>query len=213
MFLLPILIPTCNSSSPAFLMMFSAYRLNKQGERKTYRTDSRTLPELYSPLHKVNICASLGAGSHICLRWSEPCQGFGLPTLGSSQESGLFLSLLHFSGLLNRRIKVGCNFRCTLCVERCVSKRWGEEGRMYGLCHSQSTMLSCRSLPERESFILSPRNGGSFLTRHARFCSWLKDKRYKCAISQHRLLRIALWTGSWAFVFVLLHLLNEVTFH
>ena len=30
-FLLPILIPVCNSSSPAFLMMCSAYRLNKLG--------------------------------------------------------------------------------------------------------------------------------------------------------------------------------------
>ena len=30
MFLLPILIPACNSSSLAFLMMCSAYRLNKQ---------------------------------------------------------------------------------------------------------------------------------------------------------------------------------------
>ena len=31
-FLLEILIPACDSSSPAFLMMFSAYKLNKQGD-------------------------------------------------------------------------------------------------------------------------------------------------------------------------------------
>ena len=31
MFCLPILIPACNSSSPAFLMMLSAYRLNEHG--------------------------------------------------------------------------------------------------------------------------------------------------------------------------------------
>ena len=31
-FLLEILIPACASSSPAFLMMYSAYTLNKQGE-------------------------------------------------------------------------------------------------------------------------------------------------------------------------------------
>ena len=31
MFLPPIWIPACNSSSPAFLMMCSAYKLNKQG--------------------------------------------------------------------------------------------------------------------------------------------------------------------------------------
>ena len=30
-FLLAILIPACASSSPAFHMMFSAYKLNKQG--------------------------------------------------------------------------------------------------------------------------------------------------------------------------------------
>ena len=31
-FLLSILLPACASSSPAFLMMYSAYKLNKQGE-------------------------------------------------------------------------------------------------------------------------------------------------------------------------------------
>ena len=33
-FLQKILIPACNSSSPAFLMMRSAYRLNKQGDSR-----------------------------------------------------------------------------------------------------------------------------------------------------------------------------------
>ena len=32
MFILPILIPVCNSSSPTFFMMFSVYRLNRQGD-------------------------------------------------------------------------------------------------------------------------------------------------------------------------------------
>ena len=32
LFLLAILIPVCASSSPAFLMMYSAYKLNKQGD-------------------------------------------------------------------------------------------------------------------------------------------------------------------------------------
>ena len=35
MFLLLILIPACNSSSPAFLIMCSVYRLGKQGANKT----------------------------------------------------------------------------------------------------------------------------------------------------------------------------------
>ena len=34
MFLLPILIPACNSSTLAFLMMYSVYRLNKQGDSR-----------------------------------------------------------------------------------------------------------------------------------------------------------------------------------
>ena len=34
MFLLPIRIPACNSSSSAFFMMYSAYRLNKQGDSR-----------------------------------------------------------------------------------------------------------------------------------------------------------------------------------
>ena len=34
MFLPPSLIPACNSSSPAFLMMCSEYRLNKQGDSR-----------------------------------------------------------------------------------------------------------------------------------------------------------------------------------
>ena len=38
-FLLAILIPACASSSPAFLMMYSAYKLNKQGDNiQSWRT-------------------------------------------------------------------------------------------------------------------------------------------------------------------------------
>ena len=33
LFLLAILIPACASSSPVFLMMYSAYKLNKQGDK------------------------------------------------------------------------------------------------------------------------------------------------------------------------------------
>ena len=33
-FLLAILIPACNSSSPSFLMVYSVYKLNKQGDNK-----------------------------------------------------------------------------------------------------------------------------------------------------------------------------------
>ena len=40
-FLLAILIPACASSSPAFLLMYSAYKLNKQGDNiQPWRTPS-----------------------------------------------------------------------------------------------------------------------------------------------------------------------------
>ena len=35
-FLLAILFPTCASKNPAFLMMYSAYKLNKQGDLMIY---------------------------------------------------------------------------------------------------------------------------------------------------------------------------------
>ena len=38
-FLLAILIPACASSSPAFLMMYSAYKLNKQGDNISEAVD------------------------------------------------------------------------------------------------------------------------------------------------------------------------------
>ena len=37
-FLLAVLIPACASSSPAFLMMYSAYKLNKQGDNTAWCT-------------------------------------------------------------------------------------------------------------------------------------------------------------------------------
>ena len=51
MFLPPTLIPACNSSSPAFLLMCSAYKLNKQHDNiQTWWT---LLPILNSPLFQV----------------------------------------------------------------------------------------------------------------------------------------------------------------
>ena len=50
MFLLPILTPACNSSSPAFFMMCSAYRLNKQGDsRQPCRTPFSVLNQSVVP--------------------------------------------------------------------------------------------------------------------------------------------------------------------
>ena len=45
-FLLAILIPACASSSPVFLMMYSAYQLNKQGDNIQ---DSHTPFPIWNP--------------------------------------------------------------------------------------------------------------------------------------------------------------------
>ena len=50
-FLLAILIPTCASFSPAFLMMYSAYKLNKQG-------DNIYMLLLLSHFSRVRLCAT-----------------------------------------------------------------------------------------------------------------------------------------------------------
>ena len=42
-FLLAILIPACVSSSPAFLMMYSAYKLNKQGDNMESKEELKSL--------------------------------------------------------------------------------------------------------------------------------------------------------------------------
>ena len=72
MFLLPILIPACNSSSPTFLMMYSAYRLNKQGDRRQpCRTPFSILNQSVVP-YRVLTAASWPAYSFLRrqVRWS-----------------------------------------------------------------------------------------------------------------------------------------------
>ena len=54
-FLPAILIPACASSSPAFLMMYSAYKLNKQGEQYTALT--------YSFSYLEPVCCSMSSSN------------------------------------------------------------------------------------------------------------------------------------------------------
>ena len=50
LFLLEILIPACASSSPVFLMMYSAYKLNKQGDNtQPWRTPFPILSQSIAP--------------------------------------------------------------------------------------------------------------------------------------------------------------------
>ena len=73
MFLLPILIPACNSSSPAFLMMLSAYRLNGHGD------------SIFSFLNLEPIDCSI-QGSNCCF----------LTCIQASQETGKMICYSHF---------------------------------------------------------------------------------------------------------------------
>ena len=50
-FLLAILIPTCASSSLAFPMMYSAYKLNKQGGKKVQKSIKKNSPVFLSWTH------------------------------------------------------------------------------------------------------------------------------------------------------------------
>src|SRR5574340_686836 len=68
-FLLAILIPACASSSPAFLMMYTAYKLNKQGDN--------ILALMYSFSYLEPVCCSMSS-SNCCF----------LPCIQVSQEAG-----------------------------------------------------------------------------------------------------------------------------
>ena len=57
MFLSPILIPSCNSSNPAFLMMCSAFRLNQQGNSRQPRHTSFSILNQSVVPHRVFIVA------------------------------------------------------------------------------------------------------------------------------------------------------------
>ena len=58
MFLLPILLPACNSSSPGFLMMCSEYRLNKHGDgRQSCRNLFSILNQSVAPYRVVTFCS------------------------------------------------------------------------------------------------------------------------------------------------------------
>ena len=60
MFLPPILILACNSSSPAFLMMCSAYRLNRQGDsRQPCHTPFSVLNQSVVPYRGLTVASWL----------------------------------------------------------------------------------------------------------------------------------------------------------
>ena len=59
-FLLAILIPACDSSSPVFLMMYSAYKLNKQGDNiQPWRTSFPIWNQSVSPCPVLTVTSWL----------------------------------------------------------------------------------------------------------------------------------------------------------
>ena len=85
-FLLAVLIPACASSSPAFWMMYSAYKLNKQGDNiRPWHQFSRSVMSdsllLHGPQHARPPCPSPvpGACSNSC-----PLNWWCHPTISSS---------------------------------------------------------------------------------------------------------------------------------
>ena len=69
-FLLPILIPAYNSSSLAFLMMCSAYRLNKQGD---------SAQPCHTPFSVLNHRVPLFLPEHLCIDILAECSLYALP--------------------------------------------------------------------------------------------------------------------------------------
>ena len=61
-FLLAILIPACDSSSPAFLRMYSAYKLNKQGDDKLNKQDDKQGDSLFIPFTDYSLDMAKGLG-------------------------------------------------------------------------------------------------------------------------------------------------------
>ena len=93
-FLPAILIPACTSSSPAFLMMYSAYKLNKQGDNiqpwhtpfpilkleKIFR-EQNNFPYFPSRTKKSewnDVCGFLHPGSFVCIG-DSPCLDIDSP--------------------------------------------------------------------------------------------------------------------------------------
>ena len=69
-FLPAILIPACASSSPAFLMMYSAYKVNKQG-------DSIHTALVYSFSYLEPVCCSMSSSNYFFLTWIQVSQEAG----------------------------------------------------------------------------------------------------------------------------------------
>ena len=67
-FLPTILIPACASSSPAFLMMYSAYKLNKQGQ---YTALTYSFPNLEP------VCCSVSSSNYCFLTCTQTSQEAG----------------------------------------------------------------------------------------------------------------------------------------
>ena len=72
MFLLAIMISACASSSPAFLMMYSAYKLNKQGDNiQPWRTPFPIWNQSVVPCPVLTVASSLIPGKCLSIFFPE----------------------------------------------------------------------------------------------------------------------------------------------
>ena len=113
-FLLAILIPACSSSSPAFLMMYSAYKLNKQGDNiQPWRTPFLIWDQSVVPCPVLTVASWPAyrllkrkvrwSGIPICKNFPQfivihTVKGFGIVKKSSRCSSGILLLFQWSSG-------------------------------------------------------------------------------------------------------------------
>ena len=137
MLLLAILIPACASSSPAFLIMYSAYKLNKQ-------VTIYSLAQLFATLWTIDCQAFLSmgfpgkntkVGCHALLQWLSPTQGL---------KPHLSLTSLMFPAFAGRFFTTNATWEAQLLIALAISclkykSQWNK-------CHYYTKNLTNSSL-------------------------------------------------------------------
>ena len=119
MFFLPVLIPAYNSSSLAFLMMCSVYRLNKQGNNRDYCTPFSILNQSVVSYRVLTVASWLTYRFlRRQVRWS------GIPISLRVFHSWLWSTVKGFSIANETEIDVFLEFSCFLKLSHSLSRVW-----------------------------------------------------------------------------------------
>ena len=130
-FLPAILIPACASSSLAFLMMYSVYKLNKQGDHiQPWRTPFPVLNQSVVP------CLVHGTSKWILCSWTEvtPLRGHSLADLNLLGPVLLHLCLSHCSTWLT----LSFVRKCLSLFEVLCCRQFHRDTYLQALCWSHS---------------------------------------------------------------------------